>query len=99
MPRRASKELEAFIDECIRQYVGIRYQPTILQGMRYRLGTVRAIERLVRGGEIQTGFKNLKAKGLQDWSIEAAVLKFSKEFTPATRYCAEFRLRLVRSEK
>lgn len=99
MPRKASKELEAFIDECIRRYVGMRYHATILEGMRYRLGTVRAIERLVRGGEFQTGFKSLKAMGLLDWSIEAAVIKFSSEFTPATRQCAEFRLRLARDEK
>jgi hypothetical protein len=99
MHRRASRGLEASIDESNRVSVGARHHPTILQGMRYRHGTVEAIERLMRGGEIQTGFKKLKALGLLDWSIEAAVMKFKTEFTNAARECAEFRLRLARDEE
>jgi hypothetical protein len=71
----------------------------IFQGMRYRRGTVEAIERLMRGGKIQTGFRKLKAVGLLDWSIEAAVIKFSSEFTTAAHECAEFRLRLARDQE
>ena len=92
MYRKASKGLEAFIDECVRQFIGVRYQPTKFQGMRHRYGTLEAVERLVRGGEVQSGSRKLKALGLLDWSIEAAVIKFSSEFTQATRQCAEFRV-------
>jgi hypothetical protein len=58
MHRRASRVLEAFIDESIRVSVGAQHHPTIFQGMRYRHGTLEAIERLMRGGEIESGLRS-----------------------------------------
>jgi hypothetical protein len=39
MHRRASRVLEAFIDESVRVSVRAQHHPTIFQGMRYRHGT------------------------------------------------------------
>jgi hypothetical protein len=58
MHRRASRVLEAFIDESIRVSVRAQHHPTIFQGMRYRHGTLEAIERLMRGGEIESGLRS-----------------------------------------
>jgi hypothetical protein len=92
------EDLGAFIDETIRRARKQGYCPTVFQGMRAQLGTVLAIEKLVKSGDIQSGFKRLKELGLLVWTIEAAVIKFSDMFTSAARECAEFRLRLVRNE-
>lgn len=91
-------QLEAFIDETIRLGAKHRYHPTTFKGMRARYGTVAAISKLVQSGELQSGFKTLKALGLVEWTIEAAVLKFPDRFSRTDRECAEFRLRLARDE-
>jgi hypothetical protein len=98
IPKTASAELETFIDETIRVSREHGYHPTIFIGMRARHGTVAAITKLVRSGDIQTGFKRLAALGLVDHTIEAAVVRFADEFSRQTRECAEFRLRLVRDK-
>lgn len=91
----ASPELEAFIDETIRVSREHSYHPIVFIGMRARHGTVEAITRLVESGDIQSGFRRLKALSLLDYTIEAAVLRFPGEFSSRTRECAEFRLRVV----
>lgn len=91
----ASAELESFIDETITVARQHGYHPTIFIGMRSRQGTVCAISRLVENGDIQSGFRRLQKLGLLDHTIEAAVLRFPKEFSDRTRECAEFRLRIV----
>lgn len=91
----ASVELDAYIDETIRVAREHGYHPTIFIGMREQLGTIPAIISLVESADIQSGFKRLKALGLLDYTIEAAVLRFPGEFPDRTRECAEFRLRLV----
>lgn len=91
----ATPELEAFIDEAIRLGAERGYHPTVFIGMRHDHGTVKAISRLVRSGDVQSGFKRLKALRLIEWTIEAAVLRFPDEFQAADIECAEFRLRLV----
>lgn len=93
----ASAELDSFIDETIRVAREKAYHPTTFIDMRRRHGTVTAISRLVESGDVQSGFKRLEKLGLLDCTIEAAVLKFPAEFSPRTRECAEFRLRLVKS--
>jgi hypothetical protein len=90
-------DLEAFIDETIRLAGRKGYYPSVFQGMRSRHGTIKAIEKLVQTGEVQSGFKRLTELGLLEWSIEAAVLRFPDRFTPAARDCAEFRIGLVRN--
>lgn len=87
-----SVELEHFIDETIRLGMRRGYTPTVFIGMRHKLGTCETIERLVKRGEIQSGFRRLEALGLLDATIEAAVLRFSDEFTKHARECAQWRL-------
>ena len=85
--------LEAFIDESIRISISNRYPPTIFQRMRAQYGTVDAIERLVKSGDVQSGFKKLISLQLKEWTIESAVLKFRERFSKDAIACAEFRLR------
>ena len=92
----ASHELEAFIDESIRRGAERGYHPTVFIGMRHAHGTVDTISRLVRSGDIQSGFKRLNALGLVNWTIEAAVLAFPTEFQRPDIDCAEWRLNQVR---
>lgn len=93
---KASPALEAFVDETILRGREKGYIPTIFIGMRQDLETIPAISRLVRSGDIQSGFKRLQALGLLEWTIEAAVEKFPEEFSKDDRECATFRLRLAR---
>jgi hypothetical protein len=92
------EDLDSFIDESIRRSREREYYPTVFQGMRAQHGTVLTIEKLVKSGDVQSGFKRLKELGLLDWTIEAAVIRFPDMFTLAARECAEFRLKLVREE-
>ena len=95
----AEDELEAFVDEGIRQSVLRGYHPHVFVAMRHRHGTVDAITKLVESGDIQSGFKRLKKLGILEWSIEAVIVKFPKRFTSRALECAEFRLRLVDTPK
>ncbi|MEJ1118860.1 hypothetical protein V9K92_10330 [Phyllobacterium sp. CCNWLW109] len=90
--KKASPQLEAFIDETIRISAEKGYHPTEFIRMRRDYDTIPAITRLVISGEIQSGFKRLDALGLLDYTIEAAVLKFPEEFSKDARECAEYRL-------
>ena len=74
------------------------YIPTAFIAMRRQYKTLEAIERLVQSGDIQSGFKRLCKLHLLDWTLEAAVTKFSEEFTRNARECAEWRLRQARNE-
>ena len=95
--RRASPELEAFIDQSIKISRDHGYHPTVFIGMRQQHGTVKAIERLVESGEIQSGFKKLRQLNLLDWTIEAAVSKFPNEFSRNARECAEWRMQQAKA--
>lgn len=88
----ASAELELFVDETVSVARKHGYHPTIFIGMRDQVGTVPAIIKLVESPDVQYGFKRLKALGLLDYTIEAAVLRFPDEFSVGTRQYAEFRL-------
>ena len=90
-----SDELEAFIDESLRRSLKKEYPASVFRRMRQQYGTVEAIERLVKDGDIQSGFKALVKLGMRDWTIEAAVLKFPGRFSKSARDCAEFRLRVA----
>lgn len=94
----ASSELESFIDNTIRVAAEHKYYPTTFLEMRKRHGTLEAMNRLVVSGDVQSGFTRLKDLDLLDYSIEEGILRFPEEFPKASRECAEFRLRLVRSE-
>ena len=93
----ASAELEIFIDQTIKVAQANGYHPTIFIDMRARHGTLSAISRLVENGDVQSGFRRLEKLGLLDHTIEAAVTKFPREFSPATLECAEFRLRMAKN--
>jgi hypothetical protein len=89
--------LEAFIDEGIRLCRENGYPPTVFEGMRKRHRTVGAITRLVVNGDIQSGFRRMKALGLLEWTIEAAVVRFPDEFSKEVRAAAEWRLTQARA--
>jgi hypothetical protein len=91
----ANPELEGFIDDTIKVSHAHGYNPTVFISMRFKFGTVAAITKLVESPDLQSGFKRLKELGLLDHTIEAAVIRFPQEFSPPTRECAEFRLRIV----
>ena len=87
MVRTASKELETFIDEALRECLRGGYRPVVFQGMRRRHGTIGTIERLVLQGKLQSGFGRLQTLGMLQWSIETAVVKLPEEFSHnATAY-------------
>lgn len=96
--RKASAALEAFIDETIRRGSAKGYHPTIFISMRSKFGTLQAISKLVRSGELQSGFERLHQLNLLEWTIESAVENFPEEFSPDDRECASFRLRLAREQ-
>jgi hypothetical protein len=91
----ASPALESFIDETIRRGRANKYTPTVFINMRRELGTIPAISKLVTSGDIQSGFERLKKLNLLDWTIEAAVVKYSAEFSKTDLECAKFRLSQV----
>ena len=91
-------ELEAFIDETIRRAKEKDYHPKVFIGMRAKHGTLKAIEKLVQSGDVQSGFRRLKELGLLEWSIESAVIKFPDKFTRNARDCAAFRLGVLAKE-
>lgn len=74
-------DLDAHIDEGIRRSRSIGYEPERFIQMRQRWGTKGAMERLVTSGDIQTGFERLVKAGMPEWTVEAAILKFSSLFT------------------
>ena len=88
----ASRALEKFVDEGIKRGAAKGYHPSIFIGMRQQMGTIRAISKLVRSGDIQTGFTRLFELNLLDWTIENAVLMFPGEFDAHDIACARFRL-------
>ena len=94
-----SAELEAFVDESIRRSSEHGYRPTAFIGMRSRFGTVGAIDRLVRSGDLKGGFKRLEALGLLEWTVETAVLRFPGEFSREVRAAAEWRLAQARTRE
>jgi hypothetical protein len=93
--RIASPALEAFIDKTIELAKERGYNPTTFVGMRHQYGTVDAIERLVKSGDLQSGFKRLNQLGLSEWTIESAVTNFPAEFSRDARQCAEWRIQQV----
>jgi hypothetical protein len=90
--KKASPELESFIDESIKRSRAKGYQPTTFEGMRRRWGTHEAIRRLVISGEIQSGFRKMIPLGLRDWTVESAVVRFSDEFGKEETQAAQWRL-------
>ncbi|MDE2446892.1 MAG: hypothetical protein KGO94_11975 [Alphaproteobacteria bacterium] len=93
---KASPELENFIDNSIELCRAKKYSPIAFIRMRFELGTVHAISKLVTSGKFQSGFTRLIRLGLVDWTIEAAVEKFPAEFSKSDLECAKFRLKEAR---
>lgn len=91
--------LEAFIDESIRLFAKRDYHPTEFIRMRKRYnGAVPAIEKLVRSGEVQSGFRKLQKLDMLERSMEGTVRKFPDRFTSDARKCADFRLEHAEDE-
>ena len=90
--QEASQELEAFIEEGHRRAVARGYPNTGFMQMRARYGTIEAITRLVKRGEIKSGLRRMIELDLADWTIDAAVANFPKCFPPEVRAAAQWRL-------
>lgn len=93
-------EVEAFVDELIRRAKPLNYSPSEFMRMRESNGgrSIEVIEKLVKSGDVQSGFKRLKEIGLLEWSLESAVLKFPSRFSKDARECAAFRLNVLAKE-
>jgi hypothetical protein len=96
MKRKASDELEAFMDEshrvCRKHGFG---GPSRFERMREEHDTHSAMVMLV-WGHIQSGLTWCRDKELLSYSIEGAVVRFKDEFDEATVKRAEERLQLMR---
>ncbi|MEA2915662.1 MAG: hypothetical protein QOJ15_7743 [Bradyrhizobium sp.] len=68
------------------------YHPTTFVQMRERYKTVEAIRRLIRSGELQSGFKRMKELGMLEWTIERAVIQFPEHFSGEEIEAARWRL-------
>lgn len=90
------KTLEEFIKETLRISAEHGYYPTEFISMLNRDNNVRVtIKKLVKSGDIQSGFKRLCELGLKEYTVEAAVLKFPEGFTAAEIEAASWRLSQV----
>ena len=90
--------LDQFIDESIRRSAACGYHPKAFMGMREDArrrgkGVASVIALLVESSEPKSGFLRLVQLALTDWSLEAAVMKFPKQFSNRTRAYAEERLK------
>jgi hypothetical protein len=94
-----SDPLEAWVDESIQRAQTRDYHPTEFISMRQRHGTVPAMERLMKSGQIQSGLVRLKELGMaEEWSVEAGILRFPTRFTRAARDAAQGRLEHIDDE-
>jgi hypothetical protein len=75
--------IEGFIEESIQRWAEHGFHHTVFIQMREAFGTVRAMQTLVEEPDFQSGLAKLATIGLVDRSLEAAVLKFPGEFSPA----------------
>lgn len=88
-----SDPLEAWVDESIQQSQAKGYHPNEFISMRERHGTVKAMERLMVSGQIQSGLRRVHQLGMaEEWSVEAGILKFPGRFTQIAGDAARFRL-------
>lgn len=87
--------IDEYIDETIRVSAVHGYHPTEFIAMRIRYGTVECIKRLLKNGDIQSGFKRLCELGLKEHTIEAAALKFPDQFSKDELASAEWRLKQI----
>jgi hypothetical protein len=88
--------LEVRIDESIRKSRAAGYPPSRFIQMRDNLGTIPTMKRLVRDGEIHSGFKKLNELGMIEETIEAIMVReFPSLFTSEELEAASFRLAQV----
>ncbi len=84
--------LEEFVDESLRRSAAIGYHPTAFMAMWARDRSSGPIERWVISSDPKAGYRRMVKAGLQDWTLEAAVMKYPERFTPKARIYAEARL-------
>jgi hypothetical protein len=89
------RRFEARVDAAIREMANIDYVPRAFMKMRDRYGTVAAIQRLLRGDEVQYGFTHLWEHGRLDLSMESIIneAEWQTLFTEEDRRIATDRLR------
>jgi len=96
--KKASSELEAFLDKAFAVSCKHGLEPKVFPKMRRTLGSLEATRKIVEAGTLQDFLKKMQQADILKWSLEAAVIKFKKEFEPATVQCAKWRLKLVEKE-
>lgn len=98
--REASQELEDYTELCHQKAREAGFDgPSAFRGMRTRYGTVEASEKLVLSDKFQSGLTWAMEKGLLDYTVEAAVLKFPRDFAynPHIAVYAKFRINLAKA--
>jgi hypothetical protein len=96
--KKASKDLEVFLDKAHAVCVKQGMKPKVFEPMRQRYGTLEAIRKIVTKGVLQDFLVEMQKLGIARYSLEAAVLKFPNEFDAETIACARWRLKLVREK-
>jgi hypothetical protein len=86
--------LDEFVDESVTISVRHGYNPTRFLEMRKSgtYTTVGLIAKLVESSDPRSGFVRMKQLGLDQWTLEAAVLKYPALFTDKTKTYAKARL-------
>lgn len=91
-------ELEQAFEGRIRAAVfechSLGYHPSDFEGMLANATAVQVAEKLVMGGDIQSGFKRIARMGRIDLSVESIMLEpqFAHLFRPAVIEAARWRL-------
>jgi hypothetical protein len=87
---------EALLAAC-REMASLSHVPTYYLHMIHELGAVETAKRLVRSGELQSGFRALARQGRLDLSVEGVMTRpeFAGLFAKADIEAAEWRLAKV----
>lgn len=92
---KGSAELEAYADTMLHRAAEKGFRPIVLIRLRETYGTVRAFSKILRTDDIESGFRQMKQLGLVEWSVEAVVVRFTREFDQADVQLARRRLELA----
>lgn len=85
--------LEEFIDKSLQLCDQKRYYSGDFRRMRQISPLIPLIKKLVEKGAAPSGYQKTCKLGLKDWTLEAAVVRYSDRFEKSTIQAAEFRLR------
>ena len=100
MTRRiGSERLNILADKSIAASHAAGYPPVLFIRMRYELGTLGAIKKLITSGTIESGLDRLLELGLSEYTLEQIALKCPDEFTATELQCARWKLQIAEDER